>query len=64
MEIKSDKEILAVEQNNYLSKILNVYIAYDLDAWSRNSTNIFKFKNCLFGSASIVKKCMYIVAMK
>ena len=28
---------------------------YDLDAWSRNPTNNFKFKNCLFGATSIVK---------
>ena len=41
--IKFDKDPLAVEQNNYLRKIVNVYIIYDLDALSRNST-IFKFK--------------------
>ena len=45
--MKFDKDLLAVEQNNYLTKILNVYIAYDLDAWPRNPTNDFKFKNCL-----------------
>ena len=31
--IKFDKDSLAVEQNNYLSKIVNAYIVYDLDAW-------------------------------
>ena len=41
--IKFDKHPLAVEQNNYLRKIVNVYIIYDLDALSRNST-IFKFE--------------------
>ena len=51
--IKFDKDRLAVEQNRYLSKI--IYIAYDLDALPRNPTNNFKFKNCLFGAASIVK---------
>ena len=45
--IKFDKDPLAVEQSNYLTKIVNVYIVYDLDAWSRNPTNNFKFKNCL-----------------
>ena len=45
--IKFDKDPLAAEQNNYLSKIVNVYIAYELDAWPRNPTNNFKFKNCL-----------------
>ena len=43
---KFHKDPLAVEQNNSLPKIVNVYIAYDLDAWPRNSTNNFKFKNC------------------
>ena len=54
MGIKFDKDPLAVEQNNYLSKIVNVYTVYDLDAWPRNPTNNFKFKNCLFGAISIL----------
>ena len=37
---------LPVEQNNYLTKIVNVYIVYELDTWPRNPTNNFKFKNC------------------
>ena len=53
--IKFDKDPLAVEQNNYLSKILNVYIFYDLDARPRNPTHNFKFKNGLFGVTSAVK---------
>ena len=53
--IKFDKDPLAVEQNNYLIKIVNVYIAYDLDAWLRHPTNNCKFKNCLFGVTNIVK---------
>ena len=48
MGIIFDKDPLAVEQNNYLTKIVNVYIVYDLDAWPRNSTNNSKSKNCLF----------------
>ena len=35
MEIKFDKDPLAVKQNNYLTKIVNLYIADDLDAWSK-----------------------------
>ena len=46
---------MVVEQNNYLIKIVNVYIVYDLDVWSRNPTNNFKFKNCLFRATNIVK---------
>ena len=63
--MKFDKDRLAVEQNNYLTKIVNIYIAYDLAAWPRNPTNNFKFKNCLFVVTNIVKisdkeKCLYI----
>ena len=53
--IKVDKDPLAVEQNNYLTKIVNFYIVYDLEACPRNPNNIFKFKNCLFGATNIVK---------
>ena len=56
MGIKFDKDPLATGKNNYLTKIVNVYIAYDLDAWLRNPTNKFKFKNCLLGATNIVKK--------
>ena len=50
--IKFDKDTLAVEQNNYLSKTVNVYIAYNLDAWPRNPINNFKFKTCLFAATN------------
>ena len=53
--MKFDKDLLAVEQKIYLMKIVNVYIVYDLDAWPRNPTNNFKFKNCLFRATTIVK---------
>ena len=55
MGIKFDKNPLAAEQNNYLTRIVNVYIVYDLAAWSRNPTNNFKFRNCLFRAIKIVK---------
>ena len=68
IELEFDKDLLAVEQNNYLSKIVTVYIFYDLDMWPRNPINNFKFKNCLFGATSIVKivikKSMCIVDTK
>ena len=53
--IKFDKDPLAVEQNNYFPKTVNVYIVYDLDAWPRNPTNNFKFKNRLFGATNVLK---------
>ena len=37
--IKLDQDPLAVEQTNYLRKIVNVYIVYDLDAWPINPTS-------------------------
>ena len=55
MGIKFDKDPFAVEQNNYLSKIVYVRIVYDIDAWPRNPTNNIKFKYRLFGTTTIVK---------
>ena len=55
MGIRFDKDHLAAEQNNYLTKTIDVYIVYDLEPWLRNHTNNFKFKNCLFGATNIVK---------
>ena len=54
--IKFDKDPLAVKQNNYSTKIVNVYIVYDLHAWPRNPTNSFKIKNCLYGATNTVKQ--------
>ena len=61
--IKIDKDPSTVEQNNYLSKTVNVYVVYDLDTWPTNPTNNFKFNNSLFGATNIVKnsdKEMYV----
>ena len=55
MGIKFDKDLLAVEPNNYASKIVNGYIVYDLDAWPKVQLRNFTIKNCLFGATSIVK---------
>ena len=55
MKIKLDKDPLVLVQNNYLTSIVNFYIAYDLDACSRNLTNSFKFKTCLFGATNIIE---------
>ena len=44
MGIKFDKDLLALEQNNCFSKMLNFYIVYDLDAWPRNSSNNFSLE--------------------
>ena len=55
MGIKFDNEPLAVEQSNYLTKIVNIYIVYELGAWPIITTNNFKFKSSLFGATNIVK---------
>ena len=55
IEIKTDKDPSVVEQNKFVSENVNVYIAYDLDAWPRNLINNFKFKKCLFVATSVVK---------
>ena len=61
--IKFDKDLLVAEENNGLSKVVHVYIVFDLDACPRNPNNNFKFKNWLFGATNIVKnsdKEMYV----
>ena len=64
MGIKFNTDPLAVEQNNYLTKIVNVYIVYYLDAWSKIPLRNFTMKILLFVATSIVKnsnkeKCVY-----
>ena len=55
MRVKFDKDPLAVEQNNYLTKIVNAYIIYDLDARPKLLLRHFTLKSCLFGATNIVK---------
>ena len=38
-----------------MKKIVNVCIVYDLDAWPRNPSNNFTFKNCLLEATDVVK---------
>ena len=54
-KIKRDKDPLAVEQNNYLSKTVNVYIIYDLDVWPKVPLRNFTLKTCLFGATNTIK---------
>ena len=55
MEIIFDKDPLSLEENSYVAKIANSYIAYELDAWPKNPLNNFKFKNCLFVATNTIK---------
>ena len=55
---------LVIEQNNYTSKIINVFIVYDLDNCPNNLLRNFTLKSCLFGATNVVKtndKEKYIV---
>ena len=42
--IKFDKDLLAVKQKNYLSRIVNVYVVYELYNWPRNLLTISNLK--------------------
>ena len=55
MGIKFEKGLLAVQKNNYVIKIVNAYIVYDIETCPRNPTSNFEFKNCLFGANDTVK---------
>ena len=55
MGIKFDRDPLAVEQKNCASKIVDVYIVYDLDVWPRKPVKNVKFQDYLFGATSVVK---------
>ena len=54
MAIKFDKDLLAVEQNNYLTKMVTFYNVYEFDVWPRNPTTNFQFKCCLFGATNVL----------
>ena len=44
MVVKCDEVPLVLEQNKYFTKIVNVYIVYDIEAWPKNTTNNLKFE--------------------
>ena len=44
MRIKFDKDPLAIEQDNYFIKIVNIWIVYDFIDWPKDPINKFKFK--------------------
>ena len=51
-----------------MTKIVNAYNIYELNAWPKNPVNDFKFTNCLFGATNIVKnsdkKNRWLLAME
>ena len=52
VKLKFNKDPLAVEQNNYATKIVNAYIVYDLDNWPYNRLKNISLKSCLFGATN------------
>ena len=47
MGVKFDKDPFTIEQNNYLTKIVNIYVVYDLEACPKITLRNFTAKNCL-----------------
>ena len=53
--MKFNNSVLGEHQNNYTTKIANVYIVFGLDTWLRNLSDSFVLKNYLFGATNITK---------
>ena len=53
--MKFNNSVLGEHQNNYTTKIANVYIVFGLDTWLRNLSYSFVLKNYLFGATNITK---------
>ena len=53
--IQFNNTLLVLEQINYITKIVNVYIIYDLDNWPKNPLRNCTLKTCLLGATNIVK---------
>ena len=54
-EIQFLNDSLVVENNNYLNKIVNIYIVHDLDYWPRSPFSTFTLKKCLLSATNVVK---------
>ena len=48
IEIRFSSTPLVIEENNYATKIVNVYMVYVLDNWPKNQLRNFTLKNCFF----------------
>ena len=53
--IQFNNPALVIEQSNYATRIVNNYIVYDLDNWTKKSLRNFTLKNVLFGSTNTIK---------
>ena len=55
IRIQFHKSVLVAERNNYITKIVNAYIGYDLDYCPKILLSNLKLKYCLFGATNIRK---------
>ena len=55
INIQFNNTSLVKDLNNIPTKIVNAYIVYDLDNWSKILFLNFILKNCLFGATKIAK---------
>ena len=66
IEIRFSSTPLVIAENNYATKIVNVYMVYVLDNWPKNQLRNFTLKNCFFWTTNTLKiiiiKSMCIVA--
>ena len=55
--LKLSKSVVVEKSSSslYSNFILNLYIVYELSKWSRNPTNKFTLKNCLFGTVKLTR---------
>ena len=53
--IKLDEDPFAVEESNYSTKIVSIYIVYELHARSKIPLRNFALRNCLFRMTNKVK---------
>ena len=54
--IQFNSTLLVNEQNNCTTKIVNIFVVYDLDNWPKTPLRNFTLQNCLFGLTNIVKR--------
>ena len=56
--MKQDYNLLTLfqlQKNNYLTKIVNAYVAFDLGYWRYNPVYTLSLQNCLFVDTNVVK---------
>ena len=55
IRVQFHNSVFVAERNNYITKTVNAYIAYDLDLCPKIPLNNLKLKYYLFGATNIRK---------